>query len=354
MPIPRVSIPVRILVVLCLSGSVVRAQQPSAEDQAIDAMRALPQIGDSDKRRMQEWLDIQIDKVAASPKEKRQAVSNEFRKSLKAQFDNAADTPAFRSQLRASLAQAAVTRFGDEKLDRWVGFALARVMVDYNAIENVPGFLAGLKCREELVRYLAAEGLAGLNASLPGDKEKFDQVVAALRDAGQVESSGVVVARIYAALAYPAQIPAVFEAFMSIFDKRLAARRAAAGSSDGGEIEAFEFFRTPAVLTALSPEQKNKLVGQVAVFLRMDAERYDKPGLSFDELDRLERRLDGAESILAEVVGAGKGGAIRDELGAGGHAGSAKVRAEAYKWVGSKDAKGVLNDAPLSVPAGAP
>lgn len=356
MPIRRRWSPLWVLALTVVTATATRAQQPSAEDQAIDTMRTLPQIGDGDKRRIQEWVDLQLQKVVAAPKEKRQEASGVFRKSLKDQFDNPNDTPAFRSALRAQLAQSATTRFGDAKLDRWVGFALARTMVDSNAIENVPGFVAGLKSSEEMIRYLSADGLAGLIASLPGDKEKFDQSVAALKSAGEAESSMVVLGRIYAALAYPAQIPTVFDAYMAILDKRAAARRVAVGLGAGAEFEAFEFFRNTAVLTALSPDQKNKLAGTLAVLLRADAERYDSANLPFEEQDRIERALDGAETIAAELAGAGKGGKIREELGGGGTAARANVRAEAYKWVGnpSNKEKGALNDAPFNVPVGAP
>lgn len=353
--------PIRRIRSLCwvwifVSTTVARAQLPAAEDQTIDTIRTLPQIGDGDRRRIQEWVDIQIDKVAKTVKEKRQEAAGTFRAAMKTQFNNPADTPAFRSALRAQLAQSTVARVVDPKLDRWVGFAIVRTMVDFNAIETVPGFIAGLKSSEEMIRYLSADGLATLNASLPGDKEKFDQAIAALRAAGESEASLVVLGRIYAALAYPAQIPVVFDAYMAIFDQRGVGRRAAAGAGAGGEVEAFEFFRNPAVLSALSSEQKSKLAAALAVFLRADAERYDSTGLSFDELDRLERALDGAESIAAELAGAGKGGKIRDEIGSGGHDSRGNVRAEAYKWVGNpatKD-KGALNEAPFNVPVGAP
>lgn len=57
---------------------------------------------------------------------------------------------------------------------------------------------------------------------------------------------------------------------------------------------------------------------------------------------------------MPEIVGTGKGGKIRDEIGNTGRTASANVRAEVTKWVGSKDSKGALNDAPYNVPAGAP
>lgn len=356
MPNRRVSLWIVLGSVLLATAHGVRAEEPAPEDQAIDTIRALPQIGASDQRRILEWVQIQVDKVANAPKEGRQAAAAAFRKTLRTQFDNQADTPAFRAQLRAQVAQIAVTKFADPKLDRWVGFAVGRAMVDFNALESVPGLLAGLKSPEESIRFLCAEGLSALISTLPGEKAQFDQAVVALREAGQAESSPVVLSRIYAALAYPNQIPAVFESYLALFEKRLAARRSTKAMADGAEIEAYEFFRTAAVLQALTAEQKAQLARPLAVFLRLDAERYDTAGLTFAEIDRIERSLDGAEAVLAEIAPGGKGGKIRDEIGNAGYESRAAVRAEAYNWVGNPAGgePGALNSPPFNVPPGAP
>ena len=107
---------------------------------------------------------------------------------------------------------------------------------------------------------------------------------------------------------------------------------------------------------SLTPQQKSQLVSRVAVFLRFGAERYNVPGLGFGELDMVERVLDGAEDVLAGVVGGNQGGKIRDALSAGGPGKNRAALQEAYRWVGNvvNGTKGVLNAAPWNVPVGAP
>jgi hypothetical protein len=146
------------------------------------------------------------------------------------------------------------------------------------------------------------------------------------------------------------------DAYLAIFEKRLTDRRGGAVIADGAEVEAFEFFRTPSVLAVLNQNQREQLARPLAVFLRLDAERYNTTGLDFYEVDRLERMMDSVEAILIELVGAGKGGKIRDEIAAGGQDRRAEVLTEAYKWVGHPQSKepGALNAAPWNVAVGAP
>jgi len=185
--------------------------------------------------------------------------------------------------------------------------------------------------------------------------KKLDEVVQVLKVAGLAESSPIVLGRIYLTLAHPTQLPAVFDAYLAIFEKRLKDRRGGAVIADGAEVEAFEFFRTPNVLAALNQNQKEQLARSLAVFMRMDAERYNTTGLDFYEVDRLERMMDSGEAILAEMA-PGKGGKIRDEIAGGGQDRRAEVLAEAYKWVGHPQSKepGALNAAPWNVAVGAP
>jgi hypothetical protein len=319
-------------------------------------MRALPQISASDQRRIADWVQAQVDKLVALPPEGRQAGAASLRKSLKAQFDNPANSAPFKGQLAAQTAQVAAAKLVDAKTDRWVGFALGRALVDFNHIEGLPGLLAGLTSPEESVRFLTAEGLALVRTALAADKAKLAQVVAALRQAGGAETSAVVLSRIYMALANPADLSGAFDAYVAIFEKRLAFRRGTVVAADGAEVEAYEFLRTPAVLSALNQPQKEQLVRLLAVFLRLDAERYATAGLAFSEIDRLERLLEGGESLLAEIVGAGKGGKARDEIAAGGYDNRAQVLSEAHKWTGSPGGSepGALNAAPWNVAMGAP
>jgi len=332
-----------------------RSQEPAAEDQAIETMRQLLQISAADQRRIADWVQAQLDKLTGTPQGARQEAALAFRKTLKSQYDQQANSAPFKAQLAAQTAQLAAARLGDPQADRWVSFALARTLADFNHVETLPGLLAGLKSPQDAARLLSAEGLAALRVTIVTDK-KLGDVVPALRQAGVAETSPTVLSRIYVALAYPAEGATVFDAYLAVFEKRLGFRRAAPLASDGAEVEAYEFFRSPTVLGALNQQQKEQLVRAVAVFLRLDVERYNSPGLAFKEMDRLERLLDGGESILTELVGAGKGGKIRGEIDAGGHANRTQVVSEGYKWFGNPGANeaGALNGAPWNVPIGAP
>ena len=343
------------VVPLFLAGWV-RAQEASPEDETINTIRQLPQISPADQRRIADWVQVQVDKLAATPDAGRQAVAVAFRKTFKTQYENPANSPPFKAQLAAQTAAVAAAQFGNAKLDQWVAFALARVLVDMGGMETLPALVAGLKSKYEPARYLCAEGLSAQKTTIAADKTKLDEAVQALRMQALIESSPIVLGRIYLALAHVTQVSVVFDAYLAIFEKRLTDRRGGAVMADGAEMDAFEFFRNSNVLTALNPAQKEQLARPLAVFLRQDAERYNTTGLDFYEVDRLERAMDCVEAILAELAGPGKGGKIRDEIAAGGQDRRAEVQAEAYKWVGNPQSKepGALNVAPWNVAVGAP
>jgi len=345
-----------VLFVPLLYGGWVRAQDTTPEDETIATIRQLREISSADQRRIADWVQVQLDRLAAAPDAERQAAAVGFRKTFKAQYENPANSPPFKAQLAAQTAAVAAAQFGDASLDHWVAYSLARVLVDMGGVETSAGLLAGLKSKHESARFLCAEGLSAQKTAIAAEKGKLDETVQALRGQGLVESSPIVLGRIYLALAYTTQVPAVLDAYFAIFEKRLSARRGGAMMADGAEVEAFEFFRTPSVLAALNQAQKEQLARSLAVFLRLDAERYNTTGLDFYEVDRLERTMDSEEAILAELVGQGKGGKIRDELAAGGQDRRAEVLAEAYKWVGHPQSKepGALNVAPWNVAVGAP
>jgi len=340
---------------LLLLGPVL-AQDSTPEDETINTIRQLPQISTADQRRIGDWVQVQVDKLAAAPDAGRQTAALTFRKTFKTQYQNPANSPAFKTQLAAQTATIAVAQFGNAKLDQWVAYALARVLVDMGVVETSVGLYAGLKSKHEPARFLSAEGLSALKTAIAADKSKFDEAVKALKEAGLAESSPVVLGRIYLALANPNQVPAVLDAYFAIFEKRLTDRRGGALITDGAEIEAFELFRNPNALAALNQSQKEQLARLLAVFLRADAERYNATGLDFYEVDSLERMMDSAEAILVELVGQGKGGKIRDEIASGGQDRRAEVLTEAYKWVGHPQSKepGALNVAPWNVAVGAP
>ncbi len=241
------------------------------------------------------------------------------------------------------------------------------MLQDLDSVETVPALVEALNSRAQPARYLAAEGLSDLKSAIGTDSNKLEQVITALRDAGTRESNPDVLRRIYDALAYPQQAAAVVDAYLAVFDARLSFRRGPAKKIDGAEYWALEFFVRPEVLGAISQNQKEELVRRLAVFLRMDAERYNDPAVAppedpnahdpgFEERNWAENMLALNEEILERIVGAGKGGNIRDAFSEGGFANRARVLQEAYEWVGDpkNNTPGALNAAPWNVPIGAP
>src|SRR3972149_2083293 len=251
---------------LLLAGPV-RAQDATPEDETINPLRQLSKIDEGDQRRIGDWVQVKVDKLATTPDAARPAAAVAFRKTFKTQYQNPTNSPPFKAQLAAQSATVAAAQFGNAKLDQWVAYALARVLVDMGGIETLPGLFAGLKSKHEPARFLCAEGLSAQKTAIAADKGKLDEVVQVLKAAGLTESSPIVLGRIYLALAHATQVPAVLDAYLAIFEKRLTDRRGGAVMADGAEIEAFEFFRNPNVLAALNPAQKEQLARPLAVFM---------------------------------------------------------------------------------------
>jgi hypothetical protein len=339
------------------------AQEASPEEAAVSAMRSQDNFGSGDQRRIREWIQPQIDVLAATAGQSdddRWAAYKVFRATLKTQFENPQNSRAFSAELARQTAQIATGDFGRADADPFVTGGLARVLLDMNRIETQPALVAGLKSSVEAVRYLSARGLAELRQAIANDAVKFNEVVGALRMLVLTETSPVVLSHAFRALAYSGanQVPTVFEVYMAAFDRRLEARRGGAVAADGAEVEAYEFFRAPGVLETLGNPQKVELANRLAVYLRLDAERYATPDLKFYEIADIERLLDGGEAILSSpaMLGANAGGTIRDALDRVGHEGCTEIPPQAYLWVGdpTSNTPGALNAAPWNVPVGAP
>lgn len=341
---------VRLALCVVVWSGVARAQAPAPEDQAIDQIRQLPNIGDSDQQRIQDWVLIQVGNFTDF---------DTFRKRFRDSFVHANNSPQFPAALATQTATVAAAQVAGPDLNPELARALAQTLCDMKVPETHAGLIGLLKSKEVAARYLAAKGLSTrtLSRSIAADNAKLAQTVNALRDAGIAESDPVVLGRIYQALSYPGKASAVFDAYIAVMDKRLPARRLPGTPADGAEWFAYAFFSEPGVIGALTAAQKNALASRLAVLLRLDAERYNTPDLKFEEVDRLDRTLWSAEEILANSGMVGdKGGKIRKAIQNGGHQNRARVLAEVYEWVGhpTSGAQGALNAAPWNVPVGAP
>jgi len=353
-----------------LSVSPAHAQE--AADQAIDAIRRLANVGPNDQRQIKNWIDIQVDRLVRAPQPDparadgfNAGAFKTLRTQIQRQLGNDQNTPAFVAQFAHQMAIVAADRFSQPNAGTSLVRGVARALVDINRVETVPGLVAGLKVADQGARYLCAEGLFAQQASITNDAALLPQVIQSLGVAGQTEGNAAVLGRIYEALGFSSQVAVVFPVYMDIFDTRLQDRQTRGAGADAAEVFAFEFFRD--VVASVNEKQRGDLAKRLAVFLRLDATRYNDtslatpvdakaPDLGYREREVLERRLDACEALLETLVGAGRGGNIRDQLNREGHDARQGVVEETYKWIGDAETNvtGALNAAPWNVPVGAP
>ncbi len=346
------------VVMLWLVGFVLlgSARAQSNDDAAIDQISRMRDIGAGDQGRIGQWVEREVDALVRKAATNDASVLGAFRAKMSGRFNDSGNTEAFRTQFAIQSTRVAVARFQNPAVRPIAARALATVLGEYQRVETLDGLLAGLPVSDAATRYLCARALTKLASEIGPNAEAFAKTLEALRQAGLAETSPVVLSRIYLALAYPNQVPAVLDAYMQIFDKRLDYRRGPALVVDRAETDAFEFFRTAGVVNALSADQKNQLASRLAVFLRLDALRYSADELTRYEPEALELRMVAAEDVLRTLVGAGKGGDMAGELATGGHARRGDVLNQAHAWVGNAESNqnGALNEAPWNVPVGAP
>lgn len=328
----------------------LNAQPAACDVEIIAQIRSLATVGTLDQERINGWVRCQVEQlnleVANAPAE-----FTKFVNRLDTQFNHSANSQAFKAQLAAQLGLVAATELPRTDLHPMAGAAIARVLVNMEAVETLPGLLAGLKSKTPAVRFLSARGLTLLKPTLAKDKARIAEVAGAIQSAGVMEGDPVVLSHLYRALAYPGNVPDVFPALAALLEARLNARRSRT-ASDGGEIEALEFLRGEGVLTAINAEQKNQLAQRLAVFLRMEAQRFAAPDVSSQEKLLIERSLEAIEGVL--VLLTGKPAILAEEFARGGT--ESAVMTAAAQWVGdsSSNQSGILNAAPWNVPIGAP
>lgn len=348
------------------------AQNPNPEDATLNGIRRLNTIGNLDQESIRRWIQHEMNNLTDLPRDNGSdgfdaAGFRTFLTRLEAQRKNAANTNAFLTQLATQAAVVADQTFKQSNGSVTASRALARMMTVLRAPETIPGLLAGLTATDSSTKFLCLKALTNLRSAINQDNNLSNQIIQALRAAGAIENDPIVLGQIYVALSIPNDLTASMDIYLEIFDRRLNARRQQTTKVDSAELFAFEIFRQPNNLNKLNQNQKASLVQRLAVFLRMDAVRYNDPtmapptvpklpDLSFYERDKIERRMDAAEDIISAIAGSNKGGQLRDVLNNKGYAGRTNILEEVYKWMGKAESntRGPLNDAPWNVPVGAP
>lgn len=340
-----------------LTGAIARAQSPNPQDANVNAIRASTSIADIDRRKLAEWVQAEVAACTnAAAKEKGNAFQ-EFRTRYLAQLQNPSNSQVFNTELLKQTAAVAVTEFARQDLDATASMSLAHVLAGAGRPEAYPALIAGLKARDHATRFLCAKGLLALQPALAADrddKNKIPNTINAIRDAALVETSSVVLGRMYAAMVYRAQPGPSLDALLAVLDTRIAARKAGTVGVEGAELGALEAVEDVEFIKALAPPQKAQLAQRVAAMLRMDADAYQATDLPFDEIDILERKMWSAELVLVALAGEASGGKVRSELDAGGHGRRADVLKQVYAWVGKPGGTepGALNNQTWGVPVG--
>jgi len=363
---------VRAMVASVAVLSVCPAYAQDAAEEAIDAIRRLATVGPNDQRQIKNWIEIQIDRLARAPRPERPRPDGfnaeaykTFRELILGQINNEQNTPAFVAQFAQQMAIVAGDRFTQRNVGVSVLRGLARALVDVNRVESVPGLLAGLGVTDQSTRYLCALGVFAQQSNISNDAALLSRVIETVGAAAKKEGNAAVLGRLYEALGFANQVAVVFPVYMEILDTRLQNRQTRGAGADSAEIFAFEFFRD--VAASLSNDPRSALVKRLAVCLRLDALRYNDaslatpadpkaPDLSYREREVLERRLDACEALLETLVGAGRGGNVREQLNREGHDSRQGVLEETFKWIGNAETNvtGALNAAPWNIPVGAP
>ncbi len=339
---------ITLLAVIGMAASSVFAQSAPP---SLDTVRGLGTIGSSEQRMIDAWLEWQVNRLESS------SAKDAF-KTLKEAFDaerlNQGNSAAFVGAMAARTARMAEQRLPNSGPNSATARAIARMLFDLNREQAVPGFIAGLRSKDQSARYFSAAGLEQQRGSITTARTQVTEVVAALKAAGLAETNPTIVKHIYGALAYEPITPEVFDAYVGILDKRLEARRQGALVVDGAEVQVLEYLRKRSVLDGLSRGQSPQLVGRLAVLLRLDAQRYVSETLPFVEKDRVERQLFAVEEILTTLTA--QNGEIAAALRADGHNNRERILAETLLWVGDSETstEGRLSGTPWNVPIGAP
>lgn len=350
----------------------LRAQNRNPENATIDGIRVLTTIGNLDQERIRRWIQFEVDQLTDLPKNNgsdgfHAAGFKTFLRRFLRQKNDTGNTNAFLTQLSTQTAAVATQTFQQAGGSITAIRSLARAIFELSTPETLAGSLVGIQTADNASRFLCAKIITNLRSTISQNQGTQNQVMQTLQNAGMAETDPIVLGQIYTALKIGNDNSSLLNAYEKIFDQRLKKRKAQMVKVDGAEMHAFDILRQPTVVNAMNANQKSSLAQRLAVFMRLDAQRYNdpmiappteagQPDFNFRERDVIERRLDAVEDILTAIAGSNKGGKVRNVLANEGFDGRGNILNEVHKWIGNAQAntRGVLNNAPWNVRVGAP
>ncbi|MCP4251129.1 MAG: hypothetical protein GY778_29175 [bacterium] len=353
------------LAAIALPGSAA-AQDPPPTD-PLDTIRGRSTFTAADDQAVDDWLTARIDELETAADAWQVArddldadldeatdLLNTARSGLldafRSQLQHADNTPAFVGRFAERSAQVMAARLGDGSPPATVAWCLPRVLVDMNRIETRSALIAGLGHATAAVRGMSAIGLARLRPQIAPDAAMARATIGALQSAAVTEANSVALAAMYEAAGYSDRPQESLSAYDAIFGARIDKRKnRQLIIADRAELAAFSYLKS--IRRNVPEPAKAPLVRSLAAFLTLDVGRY--PDAPAPEKTNVHERIEGAESLLETLVGAGSGGGnVRRALRGGGPAADIDMKLELLKWVGSEAEPGVLNAAPWRVPVG--
>ncbi|RJP35705.1 MAG: hypothetical protein C4547_09130 [Phycisphaerales bacterium] len=335
-----------LLLIAATAGSRANGQD-SARDQAMQQIQRQQTLQPADDGIVQAWVEATF-RTLLSGGEPRA-----FLAAIAHWRDDPQSTSQFVGALARECARQAAAVFTNAEVTPAASAAVATALSDFGERVPMDVLLTGLRSPVAGTRFLMARSVASRRATYGTNPTQLASVATAVISAAASETEPIVVAWLYKCLTVPgsAANAAVLDHLITVFHGRVEARRAGASFIDGAENEFLEYIRGSAA--ALPQNERNRLLPDLATYLRAVGERYAASDIGFREQVNAERALDAVEAVLAGITATP--GGVRTALAQGPRTAVLEAVQQAIvAWIGDEATAGVLNGGNYGVERGAP
>jgi hypothetical protein len=337
------------------AASVLVAVQAFGQLPDIAPLRTRDPLTQAEKDTIRQWLDQQVKRMVSinSPQEA-QRFQRELIKPLQ---DEPPASVEFRTVFIEQAADVSIPLL--EKGNAVGPFMLVKTLVEFDHTATRKALVAGLASTIPAVRYWSANGLGKLAARIENEGQgAVIPTIDALQQAGQRESSPVVLRKIYQALRFGSSATQCAQAAASILDNRVASYQAPLPNSPAADLEGF------AVIARMSDPSPNvvRLCGQsVAKVLKLACEVYllqlAQPAEQRQQplIDELAAVIQQGESVLKRLCQqANVTDRLPDITGPMTRDDADGMQQAMAEWFGQANPRqeGIMNRSPFSMPVG--